>query len=1617
MNALRSGNRRVLASVVVLVLCICTTHAQAQSQSSLRGSPYPQEQNAQLVDPLDELVSERMPYPMQGLLTYQPHLMRGALPDDLESHGNPSSTIAITREGTVNTIAGTQGEGFSFRSGDQTTYGGIKQALDSRIASPIRLKSSFTIAAWVRAPKLNNGVNPLITLDHYKRGSNVPFQSGLFILRRGFHDSEEGRVQFLAPASKNFKDRYGRPYLLRSKKAVDDGQWHHVALVVKALDPRDGLHQLTLYVDGNVEDDQRLTLSYPDSSTLYAGSAPLRDPSDLASVYGRYMIDATRQPNLNRQGRLGSVSDMDELFAYRRALSPGEVRALIHKNQTGLLRAWPPVPADELLNAPQQGAFSFQLATSRSDRGYPFRDYRPTLQALSGTERRFDTQIPGVGVSSSGLSAFTLGAWLQLEDAEPARLLSWGRSNTGDDSITLSTTAQNGENKLRVEIRRFDGTRQVLDQTAPGVFLPRKRWVFVSITADPNAGTVTLRLDGYKLGELSGWSASMFRFNDINLHMNRNVKVLWSTLHDRALSFADQMRLRTSGPAMWLVTRTEEGHDGTWRPADWANLRAYSTSNDNRHAYLTALQDVPRFYREESSGLLFGLMSGNDRISPRALTVKAEGPLSGEAFSAYGVVDLRHEPSPYGKYFPLISRHGQGATSLSTPSFELRLMCFQSGRDFCYIFALRPDASGALKAKTGFFYVPGDRVGARPFPFAVSYDGADIKVVLDQSEIALRDDPLAVNAPQFPGLNKQRPGGVQTFWFGPLPGAQEVKHAWFSLRLYPRALSSAELQAIGRTCAQLDCSATSKRCVEGARDQYAASVCAACSEGAISLAQPGVNDVCAPRRELFESCEGSGECGVGRACVDRTLSFEERTTRYIQQYSGGPILEDEQTALRTSDTLRVCAAQSMTPEQCDAECAQHNRVCSSQQEMYTRETFLFTDDANGTYDRTYRIFGRTCGECKPYHREQFNEDNVSDGRKCKWVPTEETHAAVTTPDACYTGRVFQSREARYQASLYPAFASNLNGFTQIAFNSNSTSYTEITQSANETSVMRCDATSCAECDARNLKCMQPATADAATLAPGEVFCSSECLPNHAKQWTLLSPAACELAWKSIRSPGYNVHRYYYWYDLTLFAGINRLFYIFNYPYTGFSQRDANGISKDYELGVPTAEVLKYLFLNEITPFNAADIPRLEALGIGQDYLRMAVEASAGRYDSAKALALATGGKRMDLASCGSAGSVFQDPNHNFQRCTAVRNPDGAVCPPPEEARRDPNDKGHRFCKSAYCDREDKQCVRGGNIVERTEGEGRDDANTGAKGAAFGARQLNQTFITGQKDEAAAGADKRKYSITASDGLTASFFGTEFKVFTVDPKISTTSDGEGEVESTITILGIILDAPDPTTGCTGGKWEDGSWDGSTSCTISLTPPKPGSALELGLCLEVADDTIQKFTVKKTFLVGPIPLAVQAGPTIDVCVALTAELNDEGEFSVSIGPKLGLGVDLRAGVGFTGGPVELWAGIRAVLTIVELALPIGWVAKVEQREDDNDQKITGLYDILYNAKISLDTTILSGLVSLFVEFSAGPFTIGYDLKMLEWKGLSFSKTLYEPTIGKRVLDLQYNPADGL
>ncbi|MBI5495331.1 MAG: hypothetical protein HY904_09890 [Deltaproteobacteria bacterium] len=1386
-----------------------------------------------------------------------------------------------------------------------------------------------------------------------------------------------------------------------STKEVTTGEWHHVGFTFQpfASEKKRAGGIATLYLDGEA----------------VASNASVRFPRLRSSTTSGVTTTALNLfplgMNPSRTATSSLIADVDELFVYGRAITDGEMSSLARKGTRGLRMVW---PENGSAHRFRNDATSLSLVTVDAphllDVGAPggsrtVRREQPALHV--GNDRSLEFGKSGTH-DLAGLSSYTLMAWVRQPASGTLRtLMSAGEAGT-DERLKLERVDSTGACGGRALVATFsDGT---VTQTDCSYGFDPDRWVMLAVTQ--GGGKRSIYVDAVLVAESSVSNpAALFVGTGGSPRVAfRDVDVFWAGLFQRALSQPDLAIWRGQGPLMWTDgAKYTAGGAGKVRDYALYQERGVTTQRPTLWQGNTPLASA------SGAGPL-----ALDRATTQELTIPAsvhfarpEGSTTDDApriFSYAARVVMNGDGT-----YPLVDRQvasgGQHVTL-----FRADLEC-STGK--CQVTGkARVAGPGVTSSKdesrfSSEFFTLG---AATEADVALSFDGRNVLVAMGvlgasggaslESAHALAVDEV-LQARSLPSTTAAPTALTGSFFRISAARATATTLSFKELRFYPRAISPVELAGLARRdCNNAGCSARGMTCHAGSG--MALPSCSGCEAGAIP-ASDGAGSSCISRTPFMAACTSDEQCQTG-LCVGRRCVEGSRT------------------------------------EFCTSACAALGRNCE---------------------EKSHNAYGCS-DDCKEFYRQDFA---TPPNEACFWSPETENHALCETSDQCLSGACITAREKTYSvvetttcpvqqsgtrdfycrkpddnfdrwkvwASInggafqdWPAFCLNLNNTSDDFVVRNVYAgrecppvFTSVSGGAND--VKRCAEQEDLGCTARNRK----STASRITR-PGEpeertVYTCSGCLdttfngvPLYVEGFKMMKPELCKTVREKIVDS---------WID-----------------YRGGNKR-----SYSYPSGVG-ADVLKQLLLTGTGSLTPAEYSQLEKMGFGPTVLNFDVWPAHDQLDW-----YWKWGGFLDFEECGvelppanlssaarlerfkqsKAASPFHDLDDNAAICRPNKFPNGTPCPPPG-ANLTSGDSPHSFCDSGFCARDTGVCEEGYGRVEDTNGESRaDDKKDDDSEFPVSFSQTNRTSMEVRTVGTLANGQtkKREYTLQSVNDNTLTFFGSSRSIMRIEETAVTDPDDEAsEFEGRTFFLGLQVPSDDPAVACEGASWNNGEYQppppGSPRCApaedgitpaipvVKLCLPSPAGCEDVDPFTDFASNTTGKgpMCVKKTFLAGPVPITMQAEVTLDACIGVGFHIDDQTqEPAFRVVPELGVGVDLRGGVGGSIGPVEVFAGARAVITILGLEFPIAWGLVIEKKDKDPQQEqIENLYVVKFQRTIGLDITVLKLALSLFAEVGVGIFMIEWDQIIFEFGGLQFHFDLASTDIQSKKVDFEHPTA---
>ncbi len=165
--------------------------------------------------------------------------------------------------------------------------------------------------------------------------------------------------------------------------------------------------------------------------------------------------------------------------------------------------------------------------------------------------------------------------------------------------------------------------------------------------------------------------------------------------------------------------------------------------------------------------------------------------------------------------------------------------------------------------------------------------------------------------------------------------------------------------------------------------------------------------------------------------------------------------------------------------------------------------------------------------------------------------------------------------------------------------------------------------------------------------------------------------------------------------------------------------------------------------------------------------------------------------------------------------------------------------------------------------------------------------------------------------------------------------------------------------------------------------------------------------------KQTTIGPVPFKVEAQLSPEASVGFGAELDkDTLEPAAVVTPAVGLAVEIKGGIGGSVGPLEIFAGIKAAITIIELAFPVKFAIGFKQAMDvATNAPVTDMWVVQKLIKNDIEVTFLKLALGLFFDVGIGPFTVSFEYEFFEYEGIRLVWALAEGFASQSKVDFQW------
>lgn len=1426
---------------------------------------------------------------------------------------------------------------------------------------------------------------------------------------------------------------------------IDDGKWHHLVLnfsqpanpsgcggVANATCAGRGL--LRLFVDGQLVDEYHATLT-SNIRQVTVGA--------LAVSAGEYSGQNNWQaspPMLLARGQI------DDLALYQRALSGQEIAKLQHRAETGLIAVWPDPSATQLglTKATFPGAAG--EANSQLVGFVPKTD--PLFFVNPESKNTFPVNAAPPIWDLFATTGFSAALTVQPNDQKWLYVRKSSTKWFGIYSQGGAIVAVCGDKPFTLD---SDKTGNYTGFSWIDV-APKNEWIDLKVS---QSGSKTWVASRHYVDELTCPAIPLVDGTDYGRIVGDNTtnpaKIARAMLFRRGLSRDELSAEASPGPLVWSD------------PTTIASGNKVKSRRDLVFPHGEWLNGSP-----PSGGVIDKNAAGVSKTLSYAINNSLLDPTVDDGAERPFTVGVRFRVDKVNGVDGNILLARRGSLDTNTADFEVRLRCSQASWNGCRVFILSPgDAHGQPSRQ---WRVDHPIAWGQEYGLAISWpangivEGAtpgtasvDLKprVAIDgklqnKTEKGGTDhvaDILSVWK-MWGNHNRPKPTGKWAWQFGGVLDSAD-KLALRDVRIYPYAVNGVD--AIYARCANLGCGDAGQKCVDpGPGNEAASAVCYGCDDQHTPVAGLGPLDYECRKKSLFnEECVVNSDCKTG-LCDTQTYRCRASDTQVTDAICGEAI-EGTTLALGcpagsvitnityasygkptgTCDTgfsnssCHAGGALQKVKDAClgkttcgiDAKNTVFVDPCSGQQKKLVVQA-VCTSGKSGCDEYCFERGrscdaapggGYRCGNCVSGFTRLPGYDKLPahhPGLECTWAPFKKQGELCGNSAECLSGACGNTRVEPIPFKIHAhvrwwswGSLGSIPDFDGLAI-----------ESSRPTNKKVCFGEDSKHCD-KAFFVPHPFTVDTPDCKKPTVYdCKWECNSQYRSlQWTVLAPETCR-----------DIQRY----TLSKWPGTDSLAYWY---VTG---KDTNVAKASYYSNSLTLQDLKNIVLRDQATYNNnVDRAKLTAAGVGRALLAYA-QASGNQTERNKLIAQY--GNFGSLSTC-HHNSAYTGV-HNRQACEPNLQPIGSACPPPGEA----DNLKHDFCVTNYCARDTKKCEFGEHpLLEPRPNAGNQDRQ-GKRDVKFGlVRLIDTTIETQETDKNVLNkAEKWRYVADLTNAYCMRMFGAWVPPFPLMMSIfhldRTKGEGCSEYQFKAYIANKALShgQPKPLLGsCTGLQINNG-----TICSQAACEPGP---LITGNLSELADsilgsftstvggaapgclplegtpvgELIDKLTILKTQTVGPIPLAVQFGPTLDICIDPLVDMGSTGIPKLTVRPSIGLGIDARGGIGVAEGKgkskaIKFWAGVQLLLDIVKLGFPVGWGVDID------DVAAPGYPPFIWKLKISqkigIDLEMFSGSFGIFAEVALGPFTIGFSVKLFAWTGLLFEWDLSETPIWDTKLD---------
>jgi hypothetical protein len=1248
----------------------------------------------------------------------------------------------------------------------------------------------------------------------------------------------------------------------------------------------------------------------------------------------------------------------------------------------------------------------------------------------------------GLTAEFANAEKFTLAGWYYFPDNAPATVDLFRLSQQGDKNVETVFRLAARDGVPFAEVVSFDTDASFvvdpanpklpplvknLDVVVGGTAWPMdpSAWHFVAVTR--NAGSLRIWLDGQLVGEGTSKYKYALTWSQRREITYGAVPMAWTAAYGEALDQEGLERVRSPGPRVWLSGSSAErvvsaapfgasgprGASGFTGPLDlFGSERSLANPGPTSGSGATAVIVAPNDYGGScqynpetktcdplvtyggDGGVSLG-RDGSMRFAKRwsgRIQVDAP-PLQGMG----AVFDVYFPAGTRGFYPGLVRDAPDHATPFLLP-WDIRADFSCDGKACALDVFYQFDAGGSRKRFQ--VPIPADawvRIG-------VGYDGKSRPQVAINGKLEKGKDLSSTQSiDQFSRASLQKEPrrrvrfgyDIREFWF-----TADAFYDAREFRLYGRTVSGIELIELTQSCAEAACDVGRRACVEGGA--LTTTVCTECTNDAYAVLESspdyGARDILCREKQIFaDSCVADVEC-ASAACTNQQCS-----------------------ARTEAEALSLCDERYRNISQQDADrftCGECKRYFESGVDSAPTDSCIWKPPYkgldligvgnDGIHDPDnspgFDTFACDSGHAVTTKERPFGVD--PDIHYNEWQQSDPAYMLSTNPQFHHANVRLRPTNDERRTRCTPAMLTGCEDCRKSPAPSTCTPEFK----------KLCITDGCRACSEAGQSC---------NLDNGYPICV-RCRPNYVSRRALMTPEACQSIyksfhnWQSGHSSAWNAN-----WPAKLFASPVPSMEDLKGMLQLITANDLQFLGLVFPAGIPGLDVPPDVVLLESKGVGAAlaksvqSLDKLRSDPAAYDRAYRALQDQANVFAStAPRVGDATSGASVDARSlafynCVRTSSVFWSAA-NDEICTAKRNPRGAPCPPINPDTKLPETgNGDEFCETNYCGRQLGLCTDGGDPRTETGQKSSNDRARGIDIAVFAVTQTNKAMfkVSGEGDD-------RTSTSSLVEKLDVEVLTLPIPIYNFTANIETrTGEKPSAPEASFTVLGIdVPEEADPVASCTGGRWENGSWEGSGECELNLDFELPKPTIKpKPLCKAVAEKirkALKKSKIaepiffEKVFNLGPVPITVEGAPIVEPCVAVEAGFSEADlEAKLSFVSSFNTGYELQASAGFA----NFSAGVRATLTLLEVKLPVSWVMTVEQDSDPQTQEPLPRYSLVSRADISVELTLLGLTLSLFAEADFFLFSIEWELKLIELKAFELNQRIYGGPKREFVLDL--------